>query len=65
MDPKKTWEERPNNISLSPKAIKVYQHVIGKLMYLMLATRPDLAFSVTKLAQFASAPSVRHWQDVL
>jgi len=34
-------------------------------MYLILATRPDLAFSVTKLAQFASALSVRHWQGVL
>jgi len=60
MDPKETWEERPDDISLSPKAVKVYQRTIRKLMYLMLATRPDLAFSVTKLAQFASAPSVRH-----
>jgi len=65
MDPKEIWQERPDDISLSPKAIKVYQHAIGKLIYLMLATCLDLTFSVTKLAQFASAPSVRHWQGVL
>jgi len=50
MDPKETWEERPDDISLSPKAIKVYQRAIGKLMYLMVAIRHDLAFSVIKLA---------------
>jgi len=63
--PKETWAERPDDISLLSKAIKVYQCAIRKLMYLMLATRPDLVFSVTKLAQFASAPFVRHWQGVL
>ena len=34
--------------------------VIGSLLYLMLGTRLDLAFAVTKLLQFASNPSEDH-----
>ena len=34
--------------------------MIGSLLYLMLGTRPDIAFAVTKLAQFAANPSKDH-----
>ena len=34
-------------------------------MYLMLGTRPDITFAVTKLAQFASAPTSKHWAGVI
>lgn len=34
-------------------------------MYLMLGTRPDIAYAITKLAQFASTPTERHWREVL
>ena len=37
-----------------------YQSVIGSIMYAMLGTRPDLAFSITRLAKFASNPSKHH-----
>ena len=40
--------------------VRNYQRVIGSLMYLMLGTRPDLAYSVGKLARFSSNPSPRH-----
>ena len=30
----------------------------------MLGTRPDLAFSINKLAQYCSKPSARHWHGV-
>ena len=36
------------------------QSKIGSLMYLMLGTRPDLAYSVGKLASFSSNPSPHH-----
>src|SRR5882762_6987244 len=39
--------------------------VIGSLLYLMLGTRPDIAFAVTKLAQFAAQPSEEHFSKVL
>jgi hypothetical protein len=42
-----------------------YQQVIGSLLYLMLGTRPDIAFAVTKMAQCASNPSEEHYQKAL
>ena len=37
-----------------------FQTVIGSLLYLMLGTRPDIAFAVTKLAQHAANLSKEH-----
>ena len=37
-----------------------YQSVIGSLLYLMLGTRPDLAFAVTQMAKFTHNPSEDH-----
>ena len=37
-----------------------YQSVIGSLLYLMLGTRPNLAFAVTQMAKFAHNPSEDH-----
>ena len=42
-----------------------YQTVIGSLLYLMLGTRPDIAFAVTKLAQYAANPSQDHLDKAL
>ena len=39
-----------------PELRKRYQTVIGSLLYLMLGTRPDISFAVTKMAQFAANP---------
>ena len=40
----------------------IYQSAIGSLLYLSNFTRPDLCFSVHKLAQFLKDPSVTHWK---
>jgi hypothetical protein len=37
-----------------------FQQVIGSLLYIMLGTRPDIAFAVTKLAQQSSNPTIDH-----
>ena len=37
-----------------------YQSVIGSLLYIMLGTRPDITYAVTKMAQFAANPSKEH-----
>ena len=36
------------------------QSVIGSIMYAMLGTQPDLAFSIMRLTKFASNPSKHH-----
>jgi hypothetical protein len=41
-----------------------YANLIGSLMYLAIATRPDIAYTVNKLAQFTSAPKPKHWSAV-
>jgi hypothetical protein len=38
-----------------------YQCLIGSLMYAMLGTRPDIAFSVSCLSRFLTNPGKKHW----
>ena len=42
-----------------------YHQVIGSLLYLMLGTRPDIAYAVTKLSQFTANPSQDHLNKAL
>ena len=37
-----------------------YQSIIGSLLYIMLGTRPDITYAVTKLSQFSANPSKEH-----
>lgn len=39
-----------------------YRELIGSLMYLSVATRPDITNTVVKLAQFVSNPNLSHWK---
>ena len=41
-----------------------YQSAVGSLMYLMLGTRPDIAFAVGALSQFNSNYGKEYWQVV-
>ncbi|CDO76235.1 hypothetical protein BN946_scf184644.g9 [Trametes cinnabarina] len=41
-----------------------YREAIGALMYAALGTRPDIAFAVSTLAQFAQNPGQPHWDAV-
>ena len=42
-----------------------FQTVIGSLLYLMLGTRPDIAFAVTHLSRHSTNPSQDHLSKVL
>ena len=42
-----------------------YQSVIGSLLYIMLGTKPDLAYSVIKMSQYSSNPSEEHLQKTM
>src|SRR6266498_2871480 len=39
-----------------------YSQIIGSLMYLASATRPDISFAVRKLSRFVSNPGDDHWR---
>jgi len=41
-----------------------YREAVGSLMYLMVGTRPDLAFAVGKLSRFVSGYGKEHWAAV-
>jgi len=45
---------------LPPAEIKTYQAIVGGIMYLMLATRPDLAYSISVLSKHAANPQEHH-----
>ena len=42
------------------QAVKAYQQLVGSLMYVACATRPDIAYAVNTCAQFMSNPGPRH-----
>lgn len=58
MDPKLKLEA--NKGQASKEDIKWYQSALGCLLYITLAIRPDIAYSVIKLSRFASNPSQDH-----
>jgi len=41
-----------------------YREAIGSLMYLAVATWPDIAFMVSRLSQFLDNPGPQHWEAV-
>ena len=42
-----------------------YSRVIGSLMYQMSCTRPNIAYSVSKLISYKSNPRAKHWQGIV
>ncbi|KAL6982051.1 hypothetical protein U1Q18_052698 [Sarracenia purpurea var. burkii] len=42
-----------------------YSQVIGSLMYLMSCTRPDIAYSVSRLSRYTSNPGHDHWKAIV
>ncbi|CAM8897246.1 unnamed protein product [Rhodiola kirilowii] len=42
-----------------------YSRVIGSLMYLMNCTRPDIVYSVSRLARYTSNPGTEYWKAIV
>ncbi|KAH9768531.1 hypothetical protein KPL71_011635 [Citrus sinensis] len=42
-----------------------YARIIGSLMYLTNCTRPDLAYTVSKLSRYTSNPGIDHWKAIV
>ena len=43
-----------------PADERLYREIVGSLIYVMTATRPDLCYIVTKLSQYMSQPTQNH-----
>ena len=41
-----------------------YQSAVGSLLYLSVATRPDITYAVSNVAKFSASPTTRHWTAV-
>lgn len=50
------------NVSDDGKAINVpYKEAVGSLLYLAMVTRPDIAYAVHPVSQYAESPKKAHW----
>ena len=63
MDPK--VKHLPFEGTATVEDIRRYQTAIGNLGYLVIGTRPDIAYSYSILNQFVSNPGKLHWDAVL
>ncbi|DAZ94444.1 TPA: hypothetical protein N0F65_002762 [Lagenidium giganteum] len=42
-----------------------YREAVGSVMYLMVGTRPDLAFYIQSVSQYLANPGQEHWKAVI
>ena len=49
---------------ISSMAEVPYKEAIGSLIYLMMCTRPDIAYAVGQAARFSQNPGKAHWSAV-
>ena len=56
------WDPKANTGQATVAEITRYQSIIGSLLYLMIGTRPDIAFAVTHLSQFSTNPTEDHYR---
>ena len=54
----KTPEERTAMLQIP------YREAVGSLMYLMIGSRPDIAYSVSLVSRFMEDPGLSHWKSV-
>jgi len=51
----------PNSaLDIIPAFTRLFQSIIGSLIYIALGTRPDIAYSVICLARYAANPTIDH-----
>ena len=56
------WDPKANTGKASTAEVTCYKSIIGSLLYLMISTRPDIAFTVTHLSWFSTNPTKAHYK---
>ena len=52
----------PEGFKADPEDVTAFKSGLGLLMYLIVRTRPDIAFALGKLSTFSNNPTDAHWQ---
>jgi reverse transcriptase-like protein len=60
LDPKHPLVDASDSDLLNEDDALEYRASVGALMYLMICTRPDLAFTLSRLSKFCSRPGIKH-----
>ena len=56
------WQSPVTEFAQDVMAAFPYRQLSGSLMYLMVATRPDLFFCLSKLSKFNNDHGRAHWE---
>ena len=59
----KLSDEEFGNVQMEMEGMP-YKAAVGSLMYAMVATRPDLTFTVSTVSQFMAKAGPSHWMAV-
>ena len=54
--------EAPAEYKADPSDVTAFKSTLGQVMYLMVRTRPDIAYAVCKLSTFSNNPTITHWK---
>jgi transposase InsO family protein len=60
MDPKRPLVEALESELLNEEDAAEYRAAVGALIYLMICTRPDIAFPISRLSKFVAKPGIKH-----
>ncbi|CDF77556.1 Retrovirus-related Gag-Pol polyprotein [Chondrus crispus] len=64
LTPMEQGRKTTNSIENDSETKVPYREAVGCLMYLMVGTRPDLAYAIGKLSQHSANPCESHWAGV-
>ena len=62
-DDRQRWTETATPL-LDPSGKKRYQAAVGSILYIMHATRPDIAYTIIWLSQYAFCLRTIHWEGI-
>ena len=60
-----SYEKLHNSVNDNVLVDVPYKELVGSLIYVMVCTRPDVAFCVSCLTSYFSAPKQVHWDTAM